>query len=97
MIRLLRDDVRCQRIDDLIHATCVRVNVQIDRLAEVQGEDTHDGLCIDYIAAWYEVEVNVSELHELINKRLYFIDRIKRDTNGFHDLVLLKNIIHSSD
>jgi hypothetical protein len=53
------------------------MDIEVDRLAEVQREDSHDGLGIDYITSGYKIKINIRELNKFIDEGLYFIDRIQ--------------------
>ena len=41
----------------IIQCSTVCVNVQIDRLGQIQAEDAHDRFCIDHISSGYKVKV----------------------------------------
>ena len=51
------------------------MDVQVDRLGKIQAEDTHDGLCINYVSAGYQIEI-IIELSNIVYERLYLINRI---------------------
>ena len=43
------------------------MNIQVDRLAEVKGKDTHNRLGIDNISAGNKVEIDI-KLSDIVNK-----------------------------
>lgn len=49
------------------------MNIQVDRLAEVKGKDTHNRLGIDNISAGNKVEIDI-KLSDIVNKLLNLID-----------------------
>ena len=51
------------------------VDVELDGLAQIEREDSHDGLGIDHVAAGYQVKIIV-KTGNIINERLDFIDRV---------------------
>jgi hypothetical protein len=44
------------------------MDVQVDRLGKIQAEDTHDGLCINYVSAGYKIEI-IIELSNIVYER----------------------------
>ena len=52
------DDVRLEHVDHFIGAF-LGVDVEFDGLAQIQREDSHDGLGVDHITAGYQVKVIV--------------------------------------
>jgi hypothetical protein len=70
----LLNDIGSQGLQNLID-TSLCVNIQIDGLGQIQAENTHNGLGVDYVSAGYQIEVNV-ELGQVIYERLYFINGI---------------------
>ena len=71
---LLLDQIWLQSIYDIVHFL-FGMNVQIDRLRQIQREDTHDGFGINNISAGYQIKF-VIKFCDLIHKRFYFVDRI---------------------
>ena len=52
------------------------MDVQIDRLGQIQAEDTHNGLCVDDVASGYQIEIYI-KLCNIIYKGFHFLDRIQ--------------------
>jgi hypothetical protein len=52
------------------------VDVQVDRLGQIQGEDAHDGLGIDDISAGHKIKI-VIKLCDIVDKGLYLVNRIQ--------------------
>ena len=69
------------------------MDVQVDRLGKIQTEDTHDGLCINYVSAGYKIEI-IIELSNIVYERFYLINRISRNLNCLHVDYLL-NVCHT--
>ena len=59
----------------VIQSSAVCVDVEVDWLGEIQAEDTHDGLCINYVSAGYKIEI-IIELSNIVYERFYLINRI---------------------
>ena len=70
----LLNDIGSQGLQNLID-TSLSVDVQIDGFGQIQAENTHNGLCVDYVSAGYQIKVNV-KLGQVVNERLYFINGI---------------------
>ena len=80
---LLLNNVRLQYGENGVKIIAVGVDIQINGLGEIQTEDTHDGLCINDIAAGNKVEIK-RETVDCIYKSFYFVDRIQRNSYSFH-------------
>ena len=59
----------------VIQSSAVCMDVEVDRLGKIQAEDTHDGFCIDHIAAGHQIKITV-ELGDVVYKAFYFINGI---------------------
>ena len=80
---LLLNDVWFQYGENGVKIIPVGMDVQINGLGKIQAEDTHDGLCINDIAAGNEIEIK-RETVDGIYKSFYFVDRIQRNADCFH-------------
>ena len=58
---------------EYILSSALGVDIEIDGLGKIKAEDTHDGLCINYVSSGYKVEIIV-ELGDVIYKTLYLIN-----------------------
>ena len=59
------------------------VDVQVDGLGQIQGEDSHDRLRVDDVTSGDEIEVLV-KFGEVVDKGFYLVDGIERNRNCFH-------------
>ena len=73
---LFSDFVYGERLENFFKIRTFCMNVQVDRLGKVEAEDSHNGLCVNYITAGYQIEI-IGEAVNIIDKLLYFVDRIK--------------------
>ena len=86
------DDIGLKDLENLVHVFSV-LDVQVDGLGEIQGENTHDGLGIYDITSGDEIEI-VVELGDVIDERLDLIDGVEGNRNSFHNhypFLLCKN------
>ncbi len=73
--RRLFTDISLQRFKDRVDHCGVGVDVKVDRLGEIQAEDTHDGFGVNHISAGYQIEV-IIEFGDIIYKRFYLVNRV---------------------
>ena len=64
------------------------MDVQVDRLGQIQTEDTHDGLCIYDISAGNQVKV-IIKFGNVIYKGFYFVNGIQKNLYCLHRSYLL--------
>ena len=51
------------------------MDVQIDRLGQIQAEDTHNRFCVDDISAGNQIKINI-ELSSIVYERFNLINGI---------------------
>lgn len=51
------------------------MDIQVNRLGQIEAEDAHDGLGVDHISAGYQIK-STSNLVRSLTERFYFIDGI---------------------
>ena len=73
---VLVDGVFSDDVHDAVQCGSISMNVEIDRLGEIQAEDSHNRFCIDYISAGYQIKVTV-EFADFVYKCFHFIDGIQ--------------------
>ena len=54
----LADDVGLERVKDLV-SVGLGMNVQIDGLGKVKGENSHDRLSVDNVPSGYQIEIGI--------------------------------------
>ena len=62
------------------------VDVQVDGLGQIQGEDSHDRLRVDDVTSGDEIEI-IIKLGEVIYKRFDLVNRIQRNRYCFHKIL----------
>ena len=68
------DQIGLQRRHDFVEAL-FRMDVQVNRLGQIQTEDSHDGLGIDDISAGYQVKV-IIKLGNVIDEGLHLVNGV---------------------
>src|SRR5699024_1855095 len=77
----LFDDKGLDFLDESVAA--VRVNVQLDRLGEIQAENAHNGFGVDCITPGNQVNVEVIFAHD-VDELFHVIDGVEHDVASFH-------------
>ena len=68
--------IRCEDLQDLFHIGIAGMDIAVDRLAEIQREDSHDGLRVDDISSGDEIKVYILETNQIVDKGFHLIDGI---------------------
>ena len=80
----LLNQIRLQNRHNLINVV-FGMNVQVNRLGQIQREDAHDGLCIDDISSGHQIEI-IIELGNVVYKGLHLVNGIQRNLNSFQKM-----------
>jgi len=72
----ISDFVYRESLENFLKVCTLCMDVQVDRLGKIKAEDSHDGLCIDHIAAGDQIKI-IGVTVDIIDKLFYFVDRVK--------------------
>ena len=61
------------------------MDAERDRLVQVKGEDTHNGLCVNDVTAGDEIKIGI-ELGNVVYEVLDLVDGVQTDSNSFNSI-----------
>ena len=73
-------DIGSKGVQHFFELFVLCMDIQVDRLGQIQTENTHDGFCVNDITAGDEIEIKIETVN-IIYKSLDFIDGIQRNFN----------------
>ena len=83
-------DIGSKGVQHFFELFVLCMDIQVDRLGQIQTENTHDGFCVNDITAGDEIEIKIETVN-IIYKSLDFIDLIQLDKD--FDLEFVNEII----